>query len=93
MEELCGWVPGIPEYYFNRIEIPRIKEYYFITERLSDKECIDFKAAFREYWMYGKWPENWKYISSRSKKAFYDYAFAVSRFCAKEIRNNAKQTD
>jgi hypothetical protein len=86
-----NWVPGIPEYYFNRDEFPKIKEYYEITEQLTDRELFDFKAAFSEYWTNGKYPDEFDILSGKVKGAFRNYCFAVSQACCRKLQELSRK--
>lgn len=80
------WVPEMPEYYFNRDEIPKIRAYYEATEQLSDRDLFDFKAIVREWWTFGVCDEeSEKMVSSKVRKALRDYKFAVSRACMEKL--------
>ena len=85
MGKIVGcWVPGIPEYYFSRDEIPKIKVYYEAAEQLSDRDLFDFKSIVREWWSYGKRVEE-DIVSPAVKKAFRDYSFAVNKVCSAKL--------
>ena len=86
--------PDLPEYYFNREQVPLLPEYWFISERLTDDEIADFRnAVFIDYWRHGMWPDNYNSMTARTRKAFTDYTLALARYCAAELKLRGSGSD